>query len=109
MTARPPVLAQDLVDRLRTLARPGTGAASLPRRTLGKVVRPLRRVVVRLVDPSLQATLEEIRREAAAVGPPGAPPPQPEVEVLRAELATTQNALIDLGRRLDEIERRTDP
>lgn len=110
MTARPPVLRQDLVDRLRALS---SGAAAAPGRTLSLAGlraraqrlagRPLRKVVVRLVDPSLQATLDQLRRETAAVSPPGAMPVQPEIEVLRAELAATHAELVELRRRLDDM------
>ena len=112
MSARPPVLRQDLVDRLRALSS-GAAAARGPKMSLAGVRaravrlagRPLRKVVVRLVDPSLQATLDQLRREAAAVAPAGAGPAQAEVEVLRAELAATHAELVELRGRLDDIGR----
>ncbi|MGI8809120.1 MAG: hypothetical protein ACR2KK_15020 [Acidimicrobiales bacterium] len=97
MSARPPVLRQDLVDRLRGVARAQV-PAGLRERAIGMVGRPLRTVVVRLVDPSLQATLNQLRNETAVQ-------PDPEIEILRAELATAHAALLALGRRLDDIER----
>lgn len=112
MSARPPALRQDLVDRLRALSSGAEAArgrtsslAGLRSRAVRLAGRPLRKVVVRLVDPSLQATLDQLRREAAAVAPPGAGPAQPEIEVLRAELATAHAELLELRQRLDDMER----
>ena len=65
----------------------------------GRVVaRPVRRAVVRLVDPSLAATLDELRAEAANRHPAETA----EVEVLRAEL-------LALSRRLDAVEHALPP
>ena len=92
MTDRPPALRQDLVDRLRSWVDGGPVPAT--KRAAGFVARPIRRAVVRLVDPSLHATLDQLRAEAATerVHDPA------EVEVLRAEL-------LALSRRLDAVER----
>ena len=92
MTDRPPALRQDLVDRLRSWISGGPAPAT--RRAARVVARPIRRAVVRLVDPSLQATLDQLRSEATAER---ARDPA-EVEVLRAEL-------LALSRRLDAVER----
>ena len=111
MSARPPALRQDLVDRLRALSsgaeaarRPQSSLAGLRSRAVRVTGRPLRKLVMRLVDPSLQATLDQLRREAAAVAPPGAMPFQPEIEVLRAELAATHAEVVALRRRLDGMD-----
>lgn len=116
MTARPPVLRQDVVDRLRSWSagrqpdRPkGRVARALRDRVLPGVARPVRRMVVRVVDPSLQRSLEQLRREARQLesrGPGSAPP---EVEVLRAELLGLQDRLVQLDRRLDSVERTVRP
>ncbi|HEV2761187.1 MAG TPA: hypothetical protein VGV86_16625 [Acidimicrobiales bacterium] len=112
MSARPPALRQDLVDRLRALSSGAEAArgltsslAGLRSRAARLAGRPLRKVVVRLVDPSLQTTLDQLRRETAAVTARGAMPVQPEIEVLRAELAATHAELSELRRRLDDMER----
>ena len=110
MSSRPPVLGQDLVDRLREWSRGGEGGATArvarlrPRRVLGAVARPVRRAVVRLVDPSLQATLDELRHQAS-VARPDPHGTGVEVEVLRAELRATSQSLAELGRRLEAVER----
>jgi hypothetical protein len=94
VTDRPPALRPEMVDRLKSWL--AGGAAPATRRAARRVARPVRRAVVRLVDPSLQATLDQLRSEAAAASahaPDGA-----EVEVLRAEL-------LALSRRLDAVER----
>ncbi len=92
MSDRPPALRQDLVDRLQSWM--AGNAKPVTRRAAGMVARPVRRAVVRLVDPSLQATLDQLRAEAAAQHQ--AEPA--EVEVLRAEL-------LALSRRLAAVER----
>ena len=111
MSARPPALRQDLVDRLRALSSGAQGArgrnsslAGLRSRAVRLAGRPLRKVVVRLVDPSVQATLDQLRRETAAAAPSGAMPLQAEIEVLRAELTATHAELLDLRRRVDDME-----
>ena len=92
MSERPPALRQDLVDRLQSWVAGNAKPAT--RRASRLVARPVRRAVVRLVDPSLQATLDQLRAEAGArhQSDPA------EVEVLRAEL-------LALSRRLDAVER----
>ena len=92
MSDRPPALRQDLVDRLRSWV--ASNAEPVTKRAARVVSRPVRRAVVRLVDPSLQATLDQLRAEAASRHQ--ADPA--EVEVLRAEL-------LALSRRLDAVER----
>lgn len=92
MTNRHPALDQDRVDRLRSWLAGGPAPAT--KRVASLAARPLRRVVVRLVDPSLQATFDQLRSEAAAAQ--GREPA--EVEVLRAEI-------LALSRRLDAVER----
>lgn len=92
MSERAPALRQDLVDRLQSWV--AGNAKPVTRRASRLVARPVRRAVVRLVDPSLQATLDQLRAEAAARHQ--AEPA--EVEVLRAEL-------LALSRRLDAVER----
>ena len=110
MSPRPAVLGQDLVDRLREWSGGGAGGGDGPvaraglRRVLGGAARPVRRTVVRLVDPSLQATLDELRRQASA-GRPDTDGANAEVEVLRAELLAMSQSLAELGRRLAAVER----
>jgi hypothetical protein len=92
MTDRPPALHPDLVDRLRSWVEGGPAPAT--KRAARVVARPIRRAVVSLVDPSLQATLDQLRAEAAA----GRMHDPAEVEVLRAEV-------LALSRRLAAVER----
>lgn len=106
MTDRPPALNQDLVDRLKGwVAGEAPAARAAGRRALRMVGRPARRVVVKLVDPALQETLDQLRREAATCEVASATTASSDVEVLRAELRTTHEALVDLTRRLDQVER----
>lgn len=91
MTDRPPALRQNRVHRLRSWLAGGPAPAT--KRAVGVVARPIRRAVVRLVDPSLQATLDELWAEAA--NRHRAEPA--ELELLRAEL-------LALSRRLDAVE-----
>ena len=59
MTDRPPALSQDLVDRLkRWVAGEAPSARAVGKRAMRMVGRPAQRVVVKLVDPALQETLE---------------------------------------------------
>ena len=107
MSGRPPVLGHDLVERLKGWS--GRDVSSprhprRPRRLLAAVARPVRRVVVRLVDPSLRATLDQLRHQADATGP-GSREVQADVEVLRAELRSAYLSLAELGRRVDAVER----
>jgi hypothetical protein len=92
VTDRPSALRQDLVDRLRYWVAGGPAPAT--KRAARVVARPIRLAVLRLVDPSLQATLDQLRAEATA----GRVHNPAEVEVLRAEL-------LALSRRLDAVER----
>lgn len=103
---RPAALAPDRVARFRSWLSGGAPAApSVATRALRAAARPARRAVVRLVDPSLQATLDQLRHEAAARQAAPAGTAHAEVEVLRAELAATHAALEALSRRLEAVER----
>jgi hypothetical protein len=92
VTDRPDALRPELVDRLRSWL--AGDAAPATKQAARAVARPVRRAVVRLVDPALQAALDELRAAAAAVRPSD----PAEVEVLRAEV-------LALSRRLDAVER----
>lgn len=106
MTDRPPVLGQDLVDRLKHwVAGDGPAPSAAARRVLRVVGRPAQRVVVKLVDPGLQETLDQLRHEAAARQTAPATTAGTDVEILRAELRTTHEALEEMNRRLDRVER----
>lgn len=106
MTDRPPALNQDLVDRLKGwVAGEAPAARAAGRRALRVVGRRARRAVVKLIDPALQETLDRLRHEAAARQVAPASTASIDVEVLRAELRTTHEALVDLRRRLDKVER----
>jgi hypothetical protein len=111
VTFRPPVLGQDLVDRLRAhVVEDSGGRRKAVRRlrvwVLAVLGRPVRTIVVRLVDPSLQATLDRLRQEAAAGPQPATTAAaRAELEVMRAELASVHAGLSDLRRRVDQVER----
>ena len=101
MSARPPVLRQDLVERLEAWSRRASGARRLtPKRVLRAAARPVRRAVGGLVDPSPRATLDEVRRQAAGPGTS-----EIDVEILRAELRTVHQSFAELSRRLEAVER----
>ena len=105
MTDRPPALSQDLVDRLKGwVAGEAPAARAGGKRALRMVVRPARRAVVKLIDPALQETLDRLRHEAAARHAGPATTASIDVEVLRAELRTIHEELIEVTRRLDEVE-----
>lgn len=100
MSARPPVLRQDFVERLQAWSRRGSGARGLaPKRVLRAAARPVRRAVVGLLDPSLRATLDEVRQAA------GRGTSETDVEILRAELRTVHQSFAELSRRLEAVER----
>jgi hypothetical protein len=103
MTDRPPALSDDLVHRLRSFVTGGPAPAT--KRAARVLARPLRRAIVRLVDPSLRAALDQVRHETAAREAAPAVPALAEVEVLRAELRSTHAAIEDLSRRLASVEK----
>jgi hypothetical protein len=106
VTDRPPALSQDLVDRLKGwVAGEAPAARGAGKRALRMVGRPAQRAVVKLVDPGLQETLDQLRQEAAARQAAPAQTASTDVEVLRAELRTNHEALLEVAGRLDRIER----
>lgn len=99
MTGRHPALGDDAVEGLRAWM---AGAPPIARRAAGVAVRPVRRAVLRFVDPSLRAALDQLHAEAGTTAGTG----QAETEVLRAELSTTHAALEALGIRVAALEER---